>query len=149
MVQVSIQAFLDEVATWELTLQRESKKLKQLKKISKNIFQINSIDITTVEIESELIQYKKIKDKVVLSSPRSIKIASVWSKTIQSSARDSWDSWKRLGSQSSRTDSRRSAKMFIMKYRNKMSNRISQSIFYNKHFLIKLLKSHRGRRLNL
>jgi hypothetical protein len=77
MVQVSIQAFLDEVATWELTLQRESKKLKQLKKISKNIFQINSIDITTVEIESELIQYKKIKDKVVLSSPRSIKIASV------------------------------------------------------------------------
>ena len=77
MVQVSIQAFLDEVATWELTLQRESKKLKQLKKISKNIFQINSIDITTVEIESELIQYKKIKDKVVLSSPRSIKTASV------------------------------------------------------------------------
>jgi Asp-tRNA(Asn)/Glu-tRNA(Gln) amidotransferase C subunit len=77
MVQVSIQAFLDEVATWELTLQRESKKLKQLKKISKNIFQINSIDITTVEIESELIQYKKIKDKVVLSSPRSIKIALV------------------------------------------------------------------------
>jgi len=76
MVQVSIQAFLDEVATWELTLQRESKRLKQLKKISKNIFQINSIDITTVEIESELIQYKKIKDKVVLSSPRNIKIAS-------------------------------------------------------------------------
>lgn len=52
MIQVSIQAFLDELATWELTLQRESKKLKQLKKISKNIFQINSIDITTVEIES-------------------------------------------------------------------------------------------------
>jgi hypothetical protein len=39
--------------------------------------------------------------------------------------------------------------MFITKYRNKMSNRISQSIFYNKLFLIKLLKSHRGRRLNL
>jgi hypothetical protein len=77
MVQVSIQAFLEELATWELTLQRESKKLKQLKKISKNIFQINSIEITTVEIESELIQYKKIKDKVALSSPRSIKIALV------------------------------------------------------------------------
>lgn len=31
-------------------MQRESKKLKQLRKLSKNKFQINSIDIALIEI---------------------------------------------------------------------------------------------------
>lgn len=62
--QVSLQAFQEEISNWQLTLLRESKKLKQLRIISKNKFQLNSIDITLIEIESELIQYKKIRDKV-------------------------------------------------------------------------------------
>jgi urease alpha subunit len=63
--QVSLQAFQEEVSNWQLTLQRETKKLKQLRNISKNKFQLNSIDITLIEIEYELIQYKKIRDKVM------------------------------------------------------------------------------------
>jgi hypothetical protein len=61
---VSLQAFQEEISTWQLTLTREAKKLKQLRSVSKNRLQMNSIDITIVEIESELIQYKKIREKV-------------------------------------------------------------------------------------
>lgn len=46
--QVSQQAFQEEISNWQLTLLRESKKLKQLRKLSKNKFQLNSIDITLI-----------------------------------------------------------------------------------------------------
>jgi len=61
---VSQQAFLEELHNWELTLAREAKKLKQLRKVVTNKLQINTIDITLINIESELIQYKKIREKV-------------------------------------------------------------------------------------
>ena len=45
---------------------REAKKLKQLKKASHSKLQINTIDITLLSIESELIQYRKTKEKVLI-----------------------------------------------------------------------------------
>jgi len=60
---ISQDAFFEEIANWELTLARECKKLKQLRKTTLNKLQANSIDISIIEIESELIRYKKIKDK--------------------------------------------------------------------------------------
>lgn len=48
--QVSLQAFMEELSNWELALRRESKKLKQLRTVSRNRFQVNSIDITLIEI---------------------------------------------------------------------------------------------------
>lgn len=61
---VSQQAFLEEIENWELALNREAKKLKQLRKVSNNKLQINTIDIALLGIESELMQYRKAKDQV-------------------------------------------------------------------------------------
>lgn len=67
---VSHQAFLEEIENWELNLTREAKKLKQLRKATSNKLQINSIDIALLSIESELMQYRKAKDRVNLQSHR-------------------------------------------------------------------------------
>jgi hypothetical protein len=67
---VSYQAFLEEIENWELSLTREVKKLKQLRKVSSSKLQINSIDIALLAIESELMQYRKAKAKVTHGSPR-------------------------------------------------------------------------------
>ena len=67
---VSHQAFLEEIENWELSLTREAKKLKQLRKATSNKLQINSIDIALLSIESELMQYRKAKDRVNLISHR-------------------------------------------------------------------------------
>lgn len=61
---VSLQAFQEEIENWELTLSRENKKLKQLRKVSNSKLQINTIDITLLNIETELIHYRQVKDQV-------------------------------------------------------------------------------------
>ena len=61
---VSLQAFQEEIENWELTLSRENKKLKQLRKVSNSKLQINTIDIALLNIETELIHYRQVKDQV-------------------------------------------------------------------------------------
>ena len=61
---VSHQAFIEQIQNWELTLSREMKKLRQLRKITTNKLQANTIDITLINIQSEMIQYKKIRENV-------------------------------------------------------------------------------------
>ena len=61
---VSHQAFMEQIQNWEMTLTREVKKLKQLKKIVSSKLQINTIDIALLNIQAELMQYRKIRDKV-------------------------------------------------------------------------------------
>ncbi len=63
---VSHQAFIEQIQNWELTLSREMKKLRQLRKITTNKLQANTIDITLINIQSEMIQYKKIRENVPL-----------------------------------------------------------------------------------
>ena len=65
------------------------KKLKQLRQVSTNKFQLNSIDITPIGIESEIIQYKKCKERVYLSQFRNILITMLWLRIILSLVKDS------------------------------------------------------------
>ena len=47
---VSQQAFNEEIGNWEITLQRQMKKLKLLKKTTNNKLQINTIEIAIIEM---------------------------------------------------------------------------------------------------
>ena len=99
--EVSQQAFLEELQSWAGTLGREAKKLKHLRKAVGSKLQINTIDIALINIESELIQYKKIRERVSLAPRRSTRKAAssqLLSSTLPS-ASDSSMSWARSARQ--------------------------------------------------